>query len=195
MENVEPDLNRAISEQDWNLVFDLINSGADVNVKDVPGMTPLHLAARENEPNVVELLLKKGADANALTSMTRNPGGYCALACLADIRTQSSRWNETRHIAKIFFHNMEKKTFAVRTTTGKTLWHLLASQGKDRLLNLLLDWFDIKFGRDDIVEQLNTLTSFDGRTGMSVLDCANPRGSCFGLVASKGGVNVQCTRG
>ena len=34
MENDEPDLDRAISKRDWDLVNELINNGADVNVKD-----------------------------------------------------------------------------------------------------------------------------------------------------------------
>ena len=86
---------------------------------------------------------------------------------------------------------MGKKTFAVRTTTGKTLWHLLASQGNNRLLALLLDWFEIKFGRSDLVEQLNTLTSDDGKTGRSVLDDARFKRPCHELVEKKGGVNVH----
>ena len=65
MKNDEPDLNRAIGNRDWNLVIELINNGANVNVKDAPGMTPLHLAAREIAPNVVKLLLEQRANANA----------------------------------------------------------------------------------------------------------------------------------
>ena len=87
---------------------------------------------------------------------------------------------------------MGKKTFSVRTTpTGKTVWHLLASQGKDRLLALLLDWFEKEFGRSDLVEQLNTLTSDYEKTGRSVLDDARFNSSCRKLVEKKGGVNVH----
>ena len=178
-------------KRDWNLVTEIIKNGADVNVNDAPCMTPLHRAAREIAINVAELLLEKRANANALTSRARKPGGYCALASLADIGTQGSRWDEIVGIAKLLVDQMEKKTFAVRTTTGKTLWHLLASQGKDRLLKLLLDWFDTKFGRHDLVEQLNTLTSDHGKTGRSVLDDATFHRSCCKLVKKKGGVNVH----
>ena len=151
-------------------------------------MTPLHLAAREIAPDVVNLLLEKRANANALTSMGRRPGGYCPLACLVDIGTRGPRWDEIVLIAKLLFQHMEKETFAVRTTNGKTLWHLLASQGNDRLLALLLDWFEIKFGHRDLKAQLNTLTSGDGTTGRSVLDVAYK--SCCELVRNKGGVSV-----
>ena len=95
-----------------------------MNVNDFPGMrTPLHLAARELKADVVELLLEKRANANALTSMGSNPGGYCPLACLVDIGTRGPRWDEIVLIAKLLFEHMEKETFAVRTTNGKTLWH------------------------------------------------------------------------
>ena len=69
MQKGNPDLIRAIKQRDWKLVIELINDGADVNVKEPPGMrTPLHLAARDTELDVVKLLLEKRADANALTS-------------------------------------------------------------------------------------------------------------------------------
>ena len=41
----EPDLNRAIKANDLELVMSLINNGANVNINDATGMTPLHLAA------------------------------------------------------------------------------------------------------------------------------------------------------
>ena len=113
MGNEKPDLNRAIRQLDWKLVIELVNDGADVNVNDAPGMTPLHLAAREIKADVIELLLEKRANANALTSRARKPGGYCALASLADIGTQGSRWDEIVDIAKLFFHQMEMEKVAV----------------------------------------------------------------------------------
>ena len=112
-----------------------------------------HLASREIEPKVVQLLLDKGANANRLTFSTRNPGGYCALGSLVESKAQESRWDDIYTIAKLLFHQMEIQKFAVRTTTGRTLWHLLASQGKARLLKLLLDWFETKFGRREFAKQ------------------------------------------
>jgi len=191
MQKDKPDLMRALNEKDWERAIELIKNGADVNVKDSPGMTtPLHLAAREIKADVVELLLEKRANANALTSRGQTPGGYCALASLAHIRTQESRWDEIRRIAKLLFRYMKKDTFAARLTTGKTLWHLLASQGKDRLLKLLLDSFETEFGRHDLVVQLNTLTFDHETSGRSVLDDAMCHRSCRNLLENKFGVNV-----
>ena len=85
---------------------------------------------------------------------------------------------------------MDKKTFSVHTTpTGKTVWHLFASQGKDQLLALLLHWFKNKFGRRDLVEQLDTLTFDDEKTGKSVLDDAMFHKPCLELVKKMGGVH------
>ena len=189
IETEEPFLIRAIRKREFNLAMEIINSGECVNVQDYGGMTPLHLASREIEPKVVQLLLDKGANANRLTFSTRNPGGYCALGCLVESKAQDSRWNDIYEIAKLLFSHMEKDTFTARMTTGKTLWHLLASQGKERLLKLLLDWFHIKFGDHELKKQLNTLTINDTRKGRSVLDDATFYRSCHALVANKGGLH------
>jgi ankyrin repeat protein len=42
----------------------LIANGADVNTKDVVGMTPLHIAARRGHKEIVELLIDNGMDVN-----------------------------------------------------------------------------------------------------------------------------------
>lgn len=43
----------------------LLSKGADVNLKDKDGRTPLHFAAESADGDIVELLLDKGADINA----------------------------------------------------------------------------------------------------------------------------------
>ena len=184
-------LIRAMNDQKWQLVIQLINDGANVNVKERPGMrTPLHLAARDTELDVVKLLLKKRADANALTSTARMPGGYCPLAYLEDSAPNGQRWYKTSRIAMLLFDQMDKKTFADHTTpTGKTVWHLFASQGKIQLLGLLLHWFKDKFGSRDLKEQLDTLTINNETTGKTVLDDAMFHTPCHDLVKKMGGVH------
>eukprot|EP00742_Colponemidia_sp_Colp-10_P022654 GILJ01026813.1.p1 GENE.GILJ01026813.1~~GILJ01026813.1.p1 ORF type:complete len:281 (+),score=26.44 GILJ01026813.1:350-1192(+) len=44
----------------------LINFGADVNAFDLNGSTPLHLAAKHDDAEVLRLLLREGADASTL---------------------------------------------------------------------------------------------------------------------------------
>ena len=71
----------------------LINADSNVvNLKDFCGMTPLHCAARLCNVGLVELLLEKAADANAITYNTKNPGGDCALALLGDASHRKLRW-------------------------------------------------------------------------------------------------------
>jgi cytohesin len=48
-----------------NVVWLLLDKGADVNAKTNDGDTPLHLACRNRNEDVVSLLLEKGADVNA----------------------------------------------------------------------------------------------------------------------------------
>jgi ankyrin repeat protein len=59
-----------------DLVATLLDAGADVNVKDVRGMTPLMLASASDHtsPDVVRLLLSKGADIQV-----KSPEGETAL--------------------------------------------------------------------------------------------------------------------
>src|SRR5439155_20612368 len=59
-----------------DLVAMLLDAGADVNAKDVRGMTPLMLASAcdHTSPDVIRLLLSKGADVHA-----KSPEGETAL--------------------------------------------------------------------------------------------------------------------
>lgn len=42
----------------------LLKAGADPNIRDLDGQTPLHWAAEEGSIDTVELLLKRGAERN-----------------------------------------------------------------------------------------------------------------------------------
>ena len=46
-----------------------IASGADVNAKDVGGSAPLHLATSRGLKKIIELLIARGADVNAILSL------------------------------------------------------------------------------------------------------------------------------
>jgi len=43
----------------------LMSSGAQVNVSDSDGITPLHMAVDQAQKDLIELLIQKGADVNA----------------------------------------------------------------------------------------------------------------------------------
>jgi len=48
-----------------------IAAGADVELKDDDGMTPLHHAARAAQSAIVKLLVDKGANVNAIDNVSR----------------------------------------------------------------------------------------------------------------------------
>jgi ankyrin repeat protein len=54
---------------EWNrmpeVITVLLKAGANINAKDMFGMTALIWAARDNSPKVITILLKAGADAKA----------------------------------------------------------------------------------------------------------------------------------
>lgn len=73
-EEVEPELPEGIdprvrlmylaNEGDGEGIRELLDSGIDVNFKDVDGRTALHVAACQSRTDVVQLLLQRGADVN-----------------------------------------------------------------------------------------------------------------------------------
>ncbi|KAK8938581.1 E3 ubiquitin-protein ligase XB3 [Platanthera zijinensis] len=64
---VPPDIDANIrlmylaNEGDLDGMLELIDSGVDVNFKDIDGRTALHVAACQGVPGAVELLLERGA--------------------------------------------------------------------------------------------------------------------------------------
>ena len=57
----------AVAQEDFLFVRWLLQSGADVNVQDGTGATPLIIAAKSGNNAMMKLLIEKGADVNANT--------------------------------------------------------------------------------------------------------------------------------
>tara|TARA_B100000586_G_scaffold154803_1_gene112631 strand:+ start:100 stop:492 length:393 start_codon:yes stop_codon:yes gene_type:complete len=64
---IDRTLIAAIAGGDIEAVKQHLAAGADVNVKNKVGGTPLHFAALEGRKEIVELLIAKGADVNVKT--------------------------------------------------------------------------------------------------------------------------------
>ena len=58
-------LIQSVREGNIEAVKQHLAAGADVNVKDARGMTPLHLATSNGQKEIVEPLIAAGADVNA----------------------------------------------------------------------------------------------------------------------------------
>ena len=63
-----PPLIRAASDDSISMVHDLLERGADVNIKDDLDNTALMAAARSGNIEIVKLLIDKGADVNAVNN-------------------------------------------------------------------------------------------------------------------------------
>ncbi|UYV79521.1 hypothetical protein LAZ67_17002988 [Cordylochernes scorpioides] len=68
-----------IKNENWVKVKELLESGADINIKTKRGNSPLHLAARKGHQDLVQYLVKAGADVNSLNGCRQSPLHYAIL--------------------------------------------------------------------------------------------------------------------
>ena len=71
-------IHSTVGGGDVEAVKEFLAAGADVNVKDKRGLTPLHLAAISGHKEAVELLIAEGADVNAMRGGGGTPLSYAA---------------------------------------------------------------------------------------------------------------------
>jgi len=56
-----------------NIIKHLIESGADINIRDIDGSTPLHIATNSSNIDIVKYLILSGADINQVDNYGRTP--------------------------------------------------------------------------------------------------------------------------
>jgi len=66
-------LSESLKATDLSEIRELIQAGADVNVKNKTGITPLYMAARNGHDEIVTALLEAGANVNAATTNGETP--------------------------------------------------------------------------------------------------------------------------
>ena len=114
----------AASLGDIARVKDSLNSGANVNIKDDNGQTPLYLAANGGYTSVVALLLDRGGDAGATTSAGATPLMVAALRNYTDI-------------VKLLIARKASVDFAAHNGSTALMW--AAVGGHPEIIKLLLD--------------------------------------------------------
>ena len=67
-------LSIAAASKSTKVALALLDHGADPNVADRTGMTPLHTAAQTGSPELAQALLAKGANPDARTNKTMQTG-------------------------------------------------------------------------------------------------------------------------
>lgn len=75
--SIEKEFQGALTEKaSLETIQDLLTKGADINERFDGGVTPLHLAARYHDTDVVAFLLQNGADIKARTDLDEPPSYY-----------------------------------------------------------------------------------------------------------------------
>ena len=63
--NITKSIIRIVARAFWEMFWELLKAGADVNARDNKGWTALHYATESNQAEVIKELLKAGADVKA----------------------------------------------------------------------------------------------------------------------------------
>ena len=72
-------LIKAIKRGDIDSIASLISSGVDVNAYNEQGLTPLHIAAAKDNPQVLKVLIDDGANVNQLSQTGFAPLSFAVL--------------------------------------------------------------------------------------------------------------------
>lgn len=156
-------LTHAVKKGMRELFAALLKTGADVNVADERGNTPLHYAARSNRAYFVRDLIAAGADIEARNNDNLTPlmltvryrryaAAECLLANAADRYAKGSKYNETvremctRYHCDIINNKLIKKAWNEEASTDMVPYrfYLAARWGNEKKLRSLIEQgFDI----------------------------------------------------
>ena len=122
---------------------------------DVGGMTLMHKAARIHSSLLVRGLLQLDTEcANTPTFITRAPGRWTPLMCLADGSTRAALGVDpevSRRCCYELSHAMTKSAFATQSVPkGQTFLHLAASKGNCEFMEVVLPIIEARFGKEEL---------------------------------------------
>lgn len=168
------DLSLACGMGNLTSMIDLLEQGAQLNSRDVEGLTPLHKAAAGDHADVVAFLVGRGADVNATddagwTPLHRAANGRSA----ATLRAMLSTDPEVRRLQ-----------LTHRTVLGETPLHTAATSGAVDLVEALLQ----AGARWDVVNH-------KGNTPLHCACSGSMSQAAHALLAAGADANVQSSNG
>jgi ankyrin repeat protein len=128
-------LQAAVTTQNINTLKRLISEGHDVNARDSEGQSPLYLAARGGQKEMVEVLIANGADVNA-----KNDDDQTVLHVVLDIRHPvwySHRSPRSKEMIALLL--AKGADVNLKDGNSRTPLHLAAEVGAGEIIPLLLD--------------------------------------------------------
>ncbi|KAF5281785.1 hypothetical protein FQR65_LT14532 [Abscondita terminalis] len=178
-----------------DVIGDLAKAGADINVRNRDGNTPLHCAVRFGNCTLVKLLLSFGADSNVHDSIDGNTCLHWAVALNrddyvqvlveygADVNSKNNNGETPLVYARRFGRNNHER---IMTDTGRDFTILCQAVKKGSIYTvrkLLKDDFDIDKKNDD-GETLLMIALRNGEVG--VADYLIARGASLNLRNNRG---------
>jgi len=121
----ERSLHKAIDNHNLKRVNQLIRNGADINVRNSDGETPLHKAALVARADIAKVLIDNGADIDAKTHHKFTPLHQAAM---------NSQWAAA--VAELLIY--EGADIHARTSDGYSPLHLACIGGNNKILELLI---------------------------------------------------------
>lgn len=121
----EPALSHAVIAGDLARIREMLDAGADVNVKDGLDRTPLHLAAFHGRTEIIDLLIAHGADVNARDLTATSPLHAAVIA--------------GKQGAAVQMLLDRRADLQAINGKGQTALHLAAATGQPRLTKFLIE--------------------------------------------------------
>ena len=164
---------KMIRKGDCQRVNDCISKGADVNIKDRDGRTPLYEACSGKSKEIVELLISKGADVNAEVCYDADvPDSVKGKANVPKRRSIETpliaaiRWSTDDIARLLILHGADVKA---KDEEGWTCMHWAADRNNKVISELLISKGADVNARNNTGETPLHLASYDGINGVPAL--------------------------